>query len=129
METSLFRLLAAALLSCSSLAQSTWHLRYTLPDPNSEPGHGLLGITYADGLYVAVGFRQTVLTSTNAVTWTSRLPESDTTFTAIGDPTSRIRGETGPTSPCRSSQRTALIGRRRTRAWPSSPPGLLNGRT
>ena len=79
----LARLLTVALLPSSGVAQSTWHLRYTAPERFLEPGHGLLGITYADGHYVAVGFRQTVLTSTNAVTWTSRMPESDTTLTDV----------------------------------------------
>jgi hypothetical protein len=53
-------------------AQSQWYLRHPLPTPN-----GLLGATYGNGQFVAVGFFGTVLTSPDAVTWTSRLPEGD----------------------------------------------------
>jgi hypothetical protein len=53
-------------------AQTQWYLRHPLPSPNS-----LLGATYGNGQFVAVGYFGTVLTSPDAVTWTSRLPERD----------------------------------------------------
>ena len=58
-------------------AQTAWHLRHPLPSPGGVWGGGLFGVTYGNGQFVAVGYGGTVLTSTNAVTWTSRFPESD----------------------------------------------------
>src|SRR2546422_6211696 len=51
-------------------AQSQWYLRHRLPN-------GLLGATYGNGQFVAIGYSGTVLTSLDAVTWTSRLTERD----------------------------------------------------
>ncbi len=66
-------LLYFLIVSSSCLhAQTHWYLRHPLPTPN-----GLLGATYGNGTFVAVGYFGTVLTSPDAVTWTSRLPERD----------------------------------------------------
>src|SRR5437762_396025 len=50
--------------------QTHWYLRHAT-------ANGLLGATYGNGQFVAVGLFGTVLTSPDAVTWTSRLPERD----------------------------------------------------
>ncbi len=83
MKTRMLKLTAAALLLAGTLvstilAQSTWHPRHPLPTP-----HGLLGVTYASGLHVAVGYHNTILTSPDAVTWTRRAPESPALLTDV----------------------------------------------
>ncbi len=82
MKTLRLKLTAAVMLigtlAANILAQSTWHLRYPLPTP-----HGLLGVTYANGLHVAVGYHNTILTSLDAVTWTRCTPESDILLTDV----------------------------------------------
>lgn len=62
---------ALALGLTPSNAQTQWRLRYPLP--TSAP---LLGATYGAGLFVAVGFHNTLLTSPDGISWTSRLPQS-----------------------------------------------------
>src|SRR5262249_6069676 len=62
----------ALFLATTASAQTLWYLRYPLPTAS-----GLLGVTYGNGQFVAVGYLGTVLTSPDAVTWTSQLLEHD----------------------------------------------------
>ena len=66
-----------------------WHWRNPLPQ-----GNDLYGITYGNGLFVAVGNKGTILTSSNSVNWTAEYSELTTPlygvafgngkFTAVG---------------------------------------------
>ncbi len=68
---------ALALGLTPSNAQTQWRLRYPLP--TSEP---LLGATYGKGLFVVVGFHH-LLTSTDGISWTPRLPQSSLFLTHV----------------------------------------------
>jgi hypothetical protein len=50
-----------------------WHWRNPLPQ-----GNPLYGVTYGNGIYVAVGSNGTIVTSADGITWTSRT--SDTSY-------------------------------------------------
>jgi hypothetical protein len=57
--------------------------------------NGLEGVTYGNGLFVAVGYEGTILTSPDGVTWTRQTPPTrnwlygvtygNGTFVAVGD--------------------------------------------
>jgi hypothetical protein len=48
----------------SALAQTHWSMAYPIPT-----GIGLLGATYGNGLFVAVGFNDTILASADGIKW------------------------------------------------------------
>ena len=51
----------------SSDALNNWHWRNPLPQ-----GNPLRGVTYGNGIFIAVGYGGTILTSADGITWTSR---------------------------------------------------------
>ncbi len=65
-------------LSLSTPGQTQWHLRHPLPTAS-----GLLGATYANGLFVAVGYHHTIITSPDAAVWTARSPEGEALLTDV----------------------------------------------
>lgn len=73
-RTPILKLTTAALLAGTFLnaafAQCRWEFRDPFPT-----AHGLVGMTHAEGLFVAVGFYNTILTSPDAITWTPRTAE------------------------------------------------------
>jgi hypothetical protein len=69
------RALVLCSLLCCSLrphAQTAWHLLHPLPTP-----YGLAGVNYGNGQFVAVGYFGAVITSPDAVSWTSQFAQND----------------------------------------------------
>src|SRR5436190_24258497 len=74
-----FRACAIALLfAAPAAAQTQWQRLH----PSLTPQE-LFGMTYANGLFVAVGAYNTILTSPDAVSWTPRSAEGDTLLTEV----------------------------------------------
>ena len=79
----LFLLVTLALLfgvATPVLADSldNWHWRNPLPQ-----GNNLTGVTFGNGIFVAVGFGGTILTSPDSVTWTTRVSGTITNLSGV----------------------------------------------